>query len=74
MTATVQNLAKTAILLPPADREYLAERLREILDETETEKQWIAEAKRRLDEARSGRVKAIPARAVYRRIERILGK
>jgi putative addiction module component (TIGR02574 family) len=74
MTATVKNLAKTAMLLPPKDREYLAERLLESLEETETEQQWITEAKRRRDEVRSGRVKAIPAEEVYRRIELILGK
>jgi hypothetical protein len=39
------------------------------LDEEHLEQQWIAEAKRRCDEVRSGRVKPIPAEEVYRRIE-----
>lgn len=37
MTATVKNLAETAVLLPPKDREYLAERLLASLEDTETE-------------------------------------
>ena len=74
MTATVRNLAETAVLLPPKDREYLAERLLASLDETETEQQWISEAKRRRDDVRSGRAKPVPAEEVYRRIDRILGK
>jgi putative addiction module component (TIGR02574 family) len=68
MTATVKNLAKTAALLPAKDREYLAEQLLASLEETETEQQWITEAKRRRDDVRTGRVKPIPAEDVYRRI------
>lgn len=74
MTTTVKNLAETAVLLPPKDREYLAERLLASLDETETEQQWISEAKRRRDDVRYGRAKPVPAEEVYRRIDRILGK
>ena len=70
MTATLKNLAATAVLLPPKDREYLAERLLASLDETATEQQWMAEAKRRRDEVRSGRVQAVPAEEVYHRIDR----
>lgn len=72
MTATLKNLAATAVLLPPKDREYLAERLLASLDETATKQQWVAEAKRRRDEVRSGRVQPIPAEEVYRRIDRLL--
>jgi len=62
------------VLLPPKDRTYLAEQLLASLDESELEQQWATEAKRRRDEVRSGRVQAIPAAEVYRRIDRILGK
>jgi len=72
MTATAKKLAETVVLLPPEDRAYLAERLLESLEETDL--QWIDEAKRRRDEVRSGRVKPIPAKDVYRRIERLLKK
>jgi putative addiction module component (TIGR02574 family) len=72
MIATVKNLAETAVLLPPKDRTYLAERLLASLEDSEIEQQWRTEAKRRRDEIRSGRVKPIPAEEVYRRIERLL--
>jgi putative addiction module component (TIGR02574 family) len=74
VTTKLRSLAKTAVLLPPRDRTYLAEQLLASLDETELEQQWTAEAKRRRDEVRSGRVKPVPAEEVYRRIDRILGK
>jgi hypothetical protein len=38
------------------------------------EQQWIAEAKRRRDEVRSGRVKPVPAEEVYRRIASLLAE
>jgi putative addiction module component (TIGR02574 family) len=72
MTATLKNLAATAVLLPSKDRAYLAERLLASLEESEIEQQWRGEAKRRRDEVRSGRVKPIPADEVYRRIEHLL--
>jgi putative addiction module component (TIGR02574 family) len=74
MTTKVKSLAKTAVLLPPEDRTYLAEQLLASLDETDLEHEWAAEATRRRDEVRSGRVKPIPAEEVYRRINRLLGK
>ena len=74
MTTKVKALAKTAVLLPPKDRTYLAERLLASLDESDLEEQWTAEAKRRQDEVRSGRVKPIPVEELYRRIDRLLGK
>ena len=74
MTTKVKSLARTAVLLPPRDRTYLAEQLLASLDETDLEEQWTAEAKRRRDEVRSGRVKPVPAEEVYRRIDRLLGR
>jgi len=74
MTSKVKTLAKTAVLLPPEDRTYLAEQLLASLEDSELEQQWISEAKRRRDEVRSGRVKPIPTEEVYRRIDRLLRK
>ena len=74
MTAKVKSLAETVVLLPPQDRTYLAERLLASLDENEIEQRWISAAKRRQEEIRSGRVKAIPAEEVYERISRILSE
>ena len=74
MTTKVKMLAQTVVLLPPKDRTYLAEQLLASLEEEHLEQQWIAEAKRRRDEVRSGRVKPVPAAEVYRRIDSLLGK
>ena len=74
MTTKLKSLAKTAVLLPPEDRTYLAEQLLASLEEADVEQQWAAEAKRRRDEVRSGRVKPIPAEEVYRRIDQLLAK
>lgn len=72
MTATAKKLADTVVLLPMEDRAFLAERLLASLEESDLERQWLDEAKRRRDEVRSGKVKPISADAVYRRIERLL--
>ena len=74
MKANVKALAGTVAMLPAEDRTYLAEQLLASLEEEDLEKQWIAEANRRRDEVRSGRVKPIPAVEVYRRIDLLLGK
>ena len=74
MTTKLKSLAKTAVLLPPEDRTYLAEQLLASLEEADVEQQWASEAKRRRDEVRSGRVKPIAAEEVYRRIDQLLAK
>ncbi len=74
MRAKLNSLAESIVLLPPKERVYLAERLLASLDEADVERQWAAEAIRRQEEIRSGRVKAIPAAEVYRRIDRLLEK
>jgi putative addiction module component (TIGR02574 family) len=74
MTATLRNIAKTVVQLPPRERAFLAERLLDSLDESDIEQAWIDEAKRRRDEVRSGKVQPIPAQDVYRRIEKLLKK
>ena len=72
MTATLKNLARTVVQLPAKDRAYLAECLLDSLEDADLEQAWLDEAKRRRDEVRSGKVKAIPAADVYRRIETLL--
>jgi putative addiction module component (TIGR02574 family) len=74
MTASLKSIAETVEQLPAKERAYLAERLIASLDEAELEKEWADEAIRRRDEVRSGKVKAVPAAEVYRRIERLLAK
>ena len=74
MTTALKNLAETVTQLPLKDRAYLTERLLESFEESDLERQWIDEAKRRRDDVRSGRVKPVSAEEVYRRIDEILKK
>jgi len=74
MTAALKSIAETVEKLPSKDRAFLAERLIASLEDTDVERQWRDEAVRRRDEVRSGKVKTIPAAAVYRRIEQLLAK
>lgn len=74
MTATLKNIAETVEQLPAEDRVFLAERLLASLEEADLERQWAQEAIRRRDEVRTGKVKPIPSRQVYSRIERLLAK
>jgi putative addiction module component (TIGR02574 family) len=74
MTAALKSIAETVEQLPAKERVYLAERLIASLDESELETAWAAEAIRRRDEVRSGKVKTVPAAEAYRRIERLLAK
>jgi putative addiction module component (TIGR02574 family) len=74
MTAALKSIAETVEQLPAKERIYLAERLLASLEDAELEKEWADEAIRRRDEVRSGKVKAVPAAEVYRRIERLLAK
>lgn len=60
---TVEQIAEEALSLPSEGRALLTDRLVESLDPAEdgTVRQlWAAEAQRRLDDVRSGRVKTIP--------------
>jgi putative addiction module component (TIGR02574 family) len=74
MTTALKNLAETVVLLPPKERAFLAERLLDSLEELNIEQAWTEEAKHRRDKVRSGKVKAIPAKVVYQRIQRLLKK
>jgi hypothetical protein len=56
----VDELATKAMSLSSEARALLAEKLVESLDQESVRKIWLAEAKKRRDEVRSGRVKAIP--------------
>lgn len=63
MSLTIEQLAEEALALPAGERAELVARLVESLDPVEdsTVRQlWVAEALRRRDEVRSGRVQTIP--------------
>lgn len=75
MATTVERLAEQAMELPTESRAGLADLLVESLDAGEIgriERLWIAEAMRRRDEVRAGRVKTIPGEEARRRVRSIV--
>lgn len=75
MNSTIEQLAQEAMNLPPESRAKLADLLVESLDSNELgriEQLWLDEAKRRRDEVRSGKVKAIPGPDGLRRVRETL--
>jgi putative addiction module component (TIGR02574 family) len=65
-----KDLIAEAISLPVEERAMVVDSLLKSLNppESEIDKKWAAVAKRRLEELRSGEVKAIPGEEVFRRI------
>ncbi len=77
MPLTLTQLAEEAMHLPATSRAELAEKLVESLDFPESDEMqtlWAAEALRRRDEVRSGRVQAIPGEEVIAEARRIVGR
>jgi putative addiction module component (TIGR02574 family) len=77
MPLTLDQLAEEAMHLPPTSRAELAEKLVESLDFPESDEfhtLWAAEAVRRRDEVRSGRVTSIPGEEVIAEVRRIVGR
>jgi putative addiction module component (TIGR02574 family) len=73
MQMTVEQIATEALGLPQEDRAELADRLVTSLDATPggpLEKLWLAEAKRRRDDVRAGRVQPIPGEEALARVRR----
>lgn len=71
MATTIKKLAKQAMSLPTESRAQLADLLVESLDAEELgqiDRLWVAEAKRRRDEVRSGRVEGIPGDEALKRV------
>jgi putative addiction module component (TIGR02574 family) len=73
MSMTVEQIAAEALSLPSEARALLADRLVESLDPAEDgyiRQLWAAEAVRRRDDVRSGRVKTIPSEEAFARVRR----
>jgi len=69
MSSNLDKLTADAMKLPLRERVQLAQRLVSTIDgevESDTEALWFAEAERRLEELRSGKVQGIPAEAAFR--------
>ena len=77
MATIVEQLAVKALKLPSESRARLADLLVESLESEELgpiDKQWVATAKRRRDEARAGRVKLISGADARRKVRRAIGR
>jgi len=75
MATNVKKLAKQAMSLPTESRAQLADLLVESLDAEELgpiDRLWVAEAKRRRDEVRSGRVESIPGDEALQRVRDVV--
>jgi putative addiction module component (TIGR02574 family) len=69
MSSKLDQLTADAMKLPLRDRVQLAQRLVSTLDdevETDTEALWFAEAERRLEELRSGKVQGVSGEESFR--------
>ena len=77
MPLTLEQITDAAMQLPVDSRISLAEKLVESLaadEPDEIERLWSAEAVRRRDEVRSGRVKANSGEEVLEEVRRLVGR
>lgn len=77
MKLSVEQIAEEALALPSEARALLADRLVESLDPAEdgyVRKLWSAEALRRRDEVRNGRVQTIPGDEALARVRRAVAR
>jgi putative addiction module component (TIGR02574 family) len=77
MSLTVEQIAEEALALPSEARALLADRLVESLDpveDTNLRHLWTAEAQRRLEDVRSGKVKTIPGEEALERVRRAVAR
>lgn len=77
MGMTVEQIVDEALGLPSEARALLADRLVESLDPCEdgyVRQLWAAEALRRRDEVRSGRVLAVPGEEVLAHVRRAVAR
>jgi len=67
-----RELIAEALSLPVEERAIVVDFILRSLNspEDDIDRQWIAEAERRLDEVRTGRVKAIPGDQVFAQIRK----
>ena len=76
MSLTIEQLAEEALALPATARAELVDRLVESLDPAEDipfRQLWAAEAIRRRNEVRSGRVQTIPGDQAIKRAREAAG-
>jgi putative addiction module component (TIGR02574 family) len=68
----IKDLITEAMSLPVEDRAILADTILKSLNppDSEMDRKWVAVAKRRLAELRSGQVEALPGDEVFARIRK----
>lgn len=77
MRTSVEQIIEGALALPDEARALLADRLVESLDPAEKGRihdLWVAEAQRRLQDVRSGRITTIPGDEALSRVRRAVGR
>ena len=77
MHISVEQIAEEALALPSEARALLADRLVESLDPAEDgyiRQLWIKEAKRRIEEVRSGNATTIPGETAFIQVREAVGK
>lgn len=77
MSMTVEQIVEEALGLPSEARALLADRLVESLDPAEegyVHQLWLAEAMRRRDEVRSGRVQTISGQEALAQVRRSVAR
>ena len=77
MSMTVEQIAAVALALPSESRALLADKLVESLDTaalSAVDKAWLAEARRRRDEVRSGEAQTVPGPEAIAKMRRDLGR
>jgi putative addiction module component (TIGR02574 family) len=74
---SIEQIIEGALALPNEARALLADRLAESLDPAEDERihaLWAAEARRRVEDVRSGRIQTIPGEEALARVRRAIGQ
>ena len=77
MLMTVEQIAEEALALPSEARALLADRLVESLDPAEDgliRQIWMREARRRIDEVRSGKVETIPGEEAFAQVRQAIAR
>ena len=70
--ATTRKIIDEALSLPVEERAHIADSLLKSLNkpDPDIDEKWIAIAKERLEEIRSGKVKPIPGKEIFDRIHK----
>mgnify|MGYP001581629771 FL=1 len=74
MTQQTQQILKNALRLPPIERAELVEKVFDSFNGSQKinfDRQWAQEAEARIDAFEKGKLKAVSAKKVFQKIEKI---